>query len=152
MIKALFIILFGLLSIESIDEYEKAKKHNKMTKKIFILGKISDLFLIFYLIYFFFDNSKDPNLIFALSVMKPFAIFACFVLFLYHERTYKNEENQSFYRRTYSIMFNIIILCRIFICRKFNYIFYSFKIPNLHTINHISVSFLFYDQDFKKRI
>ena len=55
MIKALFIILFGLLSIESIDEYEKAKKHN---------------------------NSKDPNLIFALSVMKPFAIFACFVLFL----------------------------------------------------------------------
>jgi hypothetical protein len=26
MIKALFIILFGLLSIESIDEYEKAKK------------------------------------------------------------------------------------------------------------------------------
>lgn len=53
-----------------------------MTKKIFILGKISDLFLIFYLIYFFFDNSKDPNLIFALSVMKPFAIFACFVLFL----------------------------------------------------------------------
>lgn len=82
MIKALFIILFGLLSIESIDEYERAKKHNKMTKKIFILGKISDLFLIFYLIYFFFDNSKDPNLIFALSVMKPFAIFACFVLFL----------------------------------------------------------------------
>ena len=78
MIKALFIILFGLLSIESIDEYEKAKKHNKMTKKIFILGKISDLFLIFYLIYFFFDNSKDPNL----SVMKPFAIFAGFVLFL----------------------------------------------------------------------
>lgn len=82
MIKALFIILFGLLSIESIDEYEKAKKHNKMTKKISILGKISDLFLIFYLIYFFFDNSKDPNLIFALSVMKPFAIFAGFVLFL----------------------------------------------------------------------
>lgn len=33
MIKALFIILFGLLSIESIGEYEKAKKHNKMTKK-----------------------------------------------------------------------------------------------------------------------
>ena len=56
-----------------------------MTKKIFILGKISDLFLIFYLIYFFFDNSKDPNLIFALnviSVMKPFAIFAGFELFL----------------------------------------------------------------------
>lgn len=51
-------------------------------KKFFILGKISDLFLIFYLIYFFFDNSKDPNLIFALSVMKPFAIFAGFVLFL----------------------------------------------------------------------
>lgn len=38
MIKALFIILFGLLSIESIDEYEKAKKHNKM-KKIFYIRK-----------------------------------------------------------------------------------------------------------------
>ncbi|RHP62216.1 hypothetical protein DXA62_17220, partial [Coprobacillus sp. OF03-2AA] len=33
-----FIILFGLLSIESIDEYEKAKKHNKM-KKIFYIRK-----------------------------------------------------------------------------------------------------------------
>lgn len=81
MIKNLFIILFGLLSIESIDEYEKANNTTRW-KKFFILGKISDLFLIFYLIYFFFDNSKDPNLIFALSVMKPFAIFAGFVLFL----------------------------------------------------------------------
>ncbi len=53
-----------------------------MTKKIFILGKISDLFLIFFSIYFFFDQSKNPNLIFALNVMKPFAIFACLVLFL----------------------------------------------------------------------
>lgn len=47
MIKNLFIILFGLLSIKSIDEYEK-EKSNKMTMKIFILGKISDIFLIFF--------------------------------------------------------------------------------------------------------
>ncbi len=33
MIKNLFIILFGLLSIESIDEYEKAKNTTRWLKK-----------------------------------------------------------------------------------------------------------------------
>lgn len=48
MVEDIFIILFGLLSIECMDEYEKEKKSNKMTMKIFILGKISDIFLIFF--------------------------------------------------------------------------------------------------------
>lgn len=45
-----------------------------MTMKIFILGKISDIFLIFFLISFFFVRFKDTNLIIAFNVMKPFAI------------------------------------------------------------------------------
>lgn len=34
MIEDIFIFLFGLLSIEVIDEYEKAKRSKTMTKKI----------------------------------------------------------------------------------------------------------------------
>lgn len=81
MIKNLFIILFGLLSIKSIDEYEKEKKQQDDYENFYIRKNIRYISYIF-LISFFFDNSKDPNLIFALSVMKPFAIFAGFVLFL----------------------------------------------------------------------
>lgn len=35
MIKNLFIILFGLLSIESIDEYEKAKNTTRWKKFLY---------------------------------------------------------------------------------------------------------------------
>lgn len=51
-------------------------------KKIFYIRKNIRFISYILFIYFFFDNSKDPNLIFALSVMKLLLYSAGFVLFL----------------------------------------------------------------------
>lgn len=51
MIKNLFIILFGLLSIKSIDEYEKEKKQQDDYENFYIrknIRYISYIFLIFF--------------------------------------------------------------------------------------------------------
>lgn len=73
MIKNLFIILFGLLSIKSIDEYEKEKKQQDDYENFYIRKNIRYISYIF-LISFFFVRFKDTNLIIAFNVMKPFAI------------------------------------------------------------------------------
>lgn len=73
MVEDIFIILFGLLSIECMDEYEKEKKATRWLWKFLYRKNIRYISYIF-LISFFFVRFKDTNLIIAFNVMKPFAI------------------------------------------------------------------------------